>query len=79
MRRAQTSAAAVALRTGFASGANFNELNDAVLAATGGATGFSVPNFFNVANDIHTPRFQMAPAGGEGDWSKERIVGEVCG
>ena len=53
-----TAAAAVALRTGFASGANFDALNNAVLAATGGATGFSVPNFFNVANDIHTPRFQ---------------------
>lgn len=53
-----TAAAAVALRTGFANGADYNALNNAVLAATGGATGFSVPNFFNAANDIHTPRFQ---------------------
>ncbi|HWR13180.1 MAG TPA: carboxypeptidase regulatory-like domain-containing protein [Terriglobales bacterium] len=53
-----TAAAAAALRTGFADGSNFNDLNNAVMAATGGLTGFSSPNFFNVGSDIHTPRFQ---------------------
>jgi hypothetical protein len=53
-----TAAAAGALRNGFANGANFSALNNAVMAATGGATGFSVPNFFNVGQDIHSPRFQ---------------------
>ncbi len=47
-------AAANALRSGFASGATFGSLN-AALAGTGG---FSVPNFFNVGNDIHVPRVQ---------------------
>ena len=51
-------AANTALQAGFANGANFNALNNAVLAASGGATAFSVPNFFNVGEDIHSPRFQ---------------------
>jgi hypothetical protein len=57
---AQSAAAAanIALRAGFFNGADFNTLNHAVLAATGGATGFSVPNFFNAGENIHTPRFQ---------------------
>ena len=49
-------AGAVALTTGFASGATFNDLNSAVLGATG--TPFSVPNFFNAAPGVHPPRFQ---------------------
>ncbi len=65
-----TSAAANALRTGFAGGATFSQLNDAVLAATNGATGFAVPNFFNVANDIHTPRFQ------EWDLQVQKSIGQ---
>jgi len=50
------SAANVAVRTGFANGASFNDLNNAVLAATGSP--FAVPNFFNAAEDYHSPRFQ---------------------
>jgi hypothetical protein len=53
-----TAAAANALRTGFTAGQNWAALNAAVLGATGGLTGFSTPNFFNPANDIHTPRAQ---------------------
>jgi hypothetical protein len=55
---AQSAAAAanVALRAGFANGADFATLNNAVTAATGSP--FAVPNFFNAAGDIHTPRFQ---------------------
>ena len=55
---AQSAAAAAnsALRTGFANGADWASLNAAVLAATGSP--FSIPNFFNVAEDIHAPRFQ---------------------
>lgn len=53
-----TSAGADALRAGFANGANFNDLNSAVMAATGGLAGFTAPNFFNVGQDYHTPRFQ---------------------
>lgn len=49
-------AAASALRTGFASGATWADLNTAVLGTTGSA--FSVPNFFNAAQGFHTPRFQ---------------------
>ncbi len=49
-------AAANALRTGFANGATFGSLNTALLAATG--SGFSVPNFFNIANNIKVPRIQ---------------------
>jgi hypothetical protein len=64
-----TAAAAVALRNGFVNGANYNDLNNAVMAATGGLTGFSVPNFFNVANDIHSPRFQ------EWDLQVEKAIG----
>lgn len=52
-------AAATALRTGFAGGQTWSQINTAVLNATGGATGFSVPDFTNVANDIHTPRVQQ--------------------
>ena len=44
-------AAANALRSGFASGATFASLSAAV-------PGFSAPTFFNVAQDIHSPRFQ---------------------
>lgn len=51
-------AAANALTGGFANGATFASLNSQVLAATGGATGFSVPNFFNVGQNIHVPRYQ---------------------
>ncbi len=47
-----------ALQTGFANGATFGSLNAAVLAATSGLSGFSVPNYYNVGNDIHIPRFQ---------------------
>ncbi len=50
--------AAQALRNGFSNGATYATLNADVLAATGGATGFSVPNFYNVGNNIHVPRFQ---------------------
>jgi hypothetical protein len=55
---AQTAAAgaASALTSGFASGATWASLNTAVTAATGAA--FAPPNFFNAANDYHTPRFQ---------------------
>jgi len=50
------SAAATALRTGFASGANYATLNSVVTGLTGSP--FSVPSFFNAANNIHSPRFQ---------------------
>jgi hypothetical protein len=44
-------AAANALRNGFANGATLASLSNDV-------PGFGAPNFFNVANDIHSPRFQ---------------------
>ena len=47
----QALAAANALRSNFANGATLASLTAAV-------PGFSVPNFFNVASDIHAPRFQ---------------------
>lgn len=50
------SAAANALRTGFASGATYATLNSTLLSLTGAP--FSLPNFFNVGDNIHTPRFQ---------------------
>jgi len=53
-----TAAAASALREGFANGATWNDLNNSVNAATGGLSGFSPPNFFNAASDIHVPRTQ---------------------
>ncbi len=43
--------AADALRSGFANGATFASLSSAV-------PGFGAPNFYNVGNDIHAPRFQ---------------------
>jgi hypothetical protein len=67
--QAATAAAATALRTGFASGSDYTALNNAVLAATGGLTGFAVPNFFNVGENIHTPRFQ------EWDLQMEKAIG----
>jgi hypothetical protein len=54
-----TLAAANALRTGFTGGQTWSQINDAVLSATGGVTGFSVPDFTNIANEIHTPRVQQ--------------------
>jgi hypothetical protein len=51
-------AAANALRTGFDNGATWASLNSAVLGATGGASGFGPPNFYNVGNNIHNPRVQ---------------------
>ena len=48
---ATAAAAADALRSGFANGATFASLSAAV-------PGFGAPNFYNVANDIHAPRFQ---------------------
>lgn len=51
-------AAASALQSGFGAGDNWATLNAAVLGATGGLTGFSPPNFFNPANNLHTPRAQ---------------------
>jgi hypothetical protein len=53
-----SAAAANALRTGFFDGATFSSLNSQLLATTGGLAGFSVPSFYNAANDIHVPRFQ---------------------
>jgi hypothetical protein len=44
-------AAANALRAGFANGATLASLSADV-------PGFGAPNFFNVANDMHSPRFQ---------------------
>ncbi len=51
-------AAANALRTGFANGATWSDLNTAVMSATGGSTGFPAPNFFNAGQNYHTPRIQ---------------------
>lgn len=57
---AQSSALAAnnALINGFGAGQTYAQLNAAVLGATGGASSFAVPNFFNAGSDIHTPRFQ---------------------
>lgn len=51
-------AAAGALQNGFFAGANWAALNSAVLASTGGVSGFAPPNFFNVGANMHVPRFQ---------------------
>lgn len=53
---AAAAAGAAAFTAGFANGATYNTLNNAVLAATGSP--FSVPNFFNAGGGIHPPRFQ---------------------
>jgi hypothetical protein len=53
-----TAAGATALNQGFFGGATWNDLNNSVLSATGGRSGFSPPNFFNAASDIHVPRTQ---------------------
>ncbi len=53
-----TAAAANALRTGFSAGQTWTDLNNAVMAATDGLTGFAPPNFTNVASNIHPPRVQ---------------------
>lgn len=51
-------AAAGALTTGFAAGQTFDQLNSAVMAATGGVSGFTPPNFTNAASNIHPSRIQ---------------------
>ena len=51
-------ASANALKTGFTNGANWATLNSQLLGLTAGTAGFSPPNFFNAASDIHVPRTQ---------------------
>jgi carboxypeptidase family protein len=53
---AAAAAGAAAFTSGFANGATYASLNNAVTAATGSP--FSVPNFFNAGGGIHPPRFQ---------------------